>query len=231
MPAARSSRTKSRCPSRVPNRAHATATIPLHGQREDLPRARFLARLSRARARFLVRQQVPRSTDLVRRAVRHVQGIGRAQDTAAAELGRVTNLDNGRKLRIRVNDRGPFKEGRIIDLSYAAAVKLDVLDAGTAAVEVRAIDFGGEAAAIAARPVSVPVELQAGAFSNRETADQLARRLSDAGIENVQVKRARIRRDTVWRVRIGPVWEAALAQRLVDRVLGLGLEAPVYVYP
>ena len=143
----------------------------------------------------------------------------------------VTNLDNGRKLRIRVNDRGPFKEGRIIDLSYAAAVKLGVLDAGTAAVEVRALDFGGQAAAIAARPVSVPVELQAGAFSSRETADQLARRLGDADIDNVQVQRARVRRDTVWRVRIGPVWEPAHAQRLVERVLELGLEAPVYVYP
>ncbi|HKL50930.1 MAG TPA: septal ring lytic transglycosylase RlpA family protein [Wenzhouxiangellaceae bacterium] len=143
----------------------------------------------------------------------------------------VTNLDNGRKLRIRVNDRGPFKEGRIIDLSYAAAVKLGVLDAGTAAVEVRALDFGGQSAAIAARPVSVPVDLQAGAFSNRETADQLARRLGEAGIDNVRVQRARVRRDTVWRVRIGPVWEAAHAQRLVEHVLELGLEAPVYVYP
>ena len=143
----------------------------------------------------------------------------------------VTNLDNGRKLIVRVNDRGPFKAGRIIDLSYAAAVKLDVLDAGTAPVEVRAIDFGDEAATVAARPVSVPVELQAGAFSKRETADQLARRLRDAGIGHVQVQRARVRRNTLWRVRIGPVWEAAHAQRLVDRVLRLGLEAPVYVYP
>lgn len=143
----------------------------------------------------------------------------------------VTNLDNGRKLRVRVNDRGPFMDGRIIDLSYAAAVKLDVVNAGTAPVEVRAIDLGGEAAAIAARPVSVPVELQAGAFSRRESADRLARRLGEAGIENVHVRRARINRDSVWRVRIGPVWEAAHAQRLVERMLGLGLEAPVYVYP
>ncbi|MBS3747463.1 MAG: septal ring lytic transglycosylase RlpA family protein [Wenzhouxiangellaceae bacterium] len=143
----------------------------------------------------------------------------------------VTNLDNGRKLVVRVNDRGPFKDGRIIDLSYAAAVKLDVLDAGTAPVEVVAIDFGDEAAAIAARPVSVPVELQAGAFGSREPADRLARQLADAGIDNVRVRRARVDRDRVWRVRIGPVWEAALAQRLVDRILDMGLEAPVFVYP
>jgi rare lipoprotein A len=143
----------------------------------------------------------------------------------------VTNLDNGRKLVVRVNDRGPFKDGRIIDLSYAAAVKLDVLDAGTAPVEVRAIDFGEQGAKIAARPVSVPVEIQAGAFRRRDSANELARRLANTGIENVQVKSARVNRNRVWRVRIGPIWEAAHAQQLVERVLDLGLESPVFVYP
>jgi rare lipoprotein A len=143
----------------------------------------------------------------------------------------VTNLDNNRKLVVRVNDRGPFKEGRIIDLSYAAAVKLGVLDAGTAPVEVRAIDFGAETAKIAARPVSVPVEIQVGAFGRREAANRVARQLAEAGIDNVRVRGARVNRDRVWRVRIGPVWEAALAQRLVERTLELGLEAPVFVYP
>ncbi len=53
---------------------------------------------------------------------------------------RVTNLDNGRSVIVRVNDRGPFHEGRLIDLSYAAAVKLGVNVHGTANVEVRGID-------------------------------------------------------------------------------------------
>lgn len=53
---------------------------------------------------------------------------------------RVTNLDNGRSAILRVNDRGPFHDDRLIDLSYAAARKLDVLDQGTARVEVVAID-------------------------------------------------------------------------------------------
>jgi rare lipoprotein A len=52
----------------------------------------------------------------------------------------VTNLGNGRKVIVRVNDRGPFHDGRIIDMSYAAAVKLGMLGKGTARVEVRAID-------------------------------------------------------------------------------------------
>ncbi|HFC53134.1 MAG TPA: septal ring lytic transglycosylase RlpA family protein, partial [Gammaproteobacteria bacterium] len=53
---------------------------------------------------------------------------------------RVTNLRNGRSVVVKVNDRGPFHDNRLIDLSYVAAAKLDMLDTGTAPVEVRAID-------------------------------------------------------------------------------------------
>lgn len=61
----------------------------------------------------------------------------------------VTNLDNGRKVVVRVNDRGPFHTGRIIDLSYAAATVLDMKRAGTARVEVRALAGRGLAQAAA----------------------------------------------------------------------------------
>lgn len=53
---------------------------------------------------------------------------------------KVTNLKNNKSLIVRVNDRGPFKKGRIIDLSYAAAKKLDFVNEGTAQVLVEAID-------------------------------------------------------------------------------------------
>jgi rare lipoprotein A len=52
----------------------------------------------------------------------------------------VTNLENGRQIVVRVNDRGPFHDGRVIDLSYAAARKLDIVGPGTAEVRVRALD-------------------------------------------------------------------------------------------
>lgn len=58
---------------------------------------------------------------------------------------RVTNLDNGKSVVVRVNDRGPFHSGRLIDLSYAAAVKLGYRERGTANVEVRALTPGEEA--------------------------------------------------------------------------------------
>ncbi len=75
----------------------------------------------------------------------------------------VTNLNNGRNLVVRVNDRGPFHEQRIIDLSYAAAGKLGVLPTGTALVEVRAIQPGEPLPNLVARagespPYEIPVE-------------------------------------------------------------------------
>jgi rare lipoprotein A len=71
---------------------------------------------------------------------------------------RVTNLQNGRSIVVRVNDRGPFVGNRIIDLSYTAASKLDMLRNGTAMVEVRSIDPGALAAPLtaSAAPVGAP---------------------------------------------------------------------------
>ena len=57
----------------------------------------------------------------------------------------VTNLDNDRRVRVRINDRGPFKKGRIIDLSYAAARELDMVHKGLAPVKVRVVDAGASA--------------------------------------------------------------------------------------
>ncbi len=53
---------------------------------------------------------------------------------------RVTNLGNGNKVVVRINDRGPFKKGRIIDLSYEAARRLDMIDEGTARVKLTLLD-------------------------------------------------------------------------------------------
>lgn len=72
-------------------------------------------------------------------------------------FARVTNLENGKSVVVRVNDRGPFHDGRVIDLSYAAAVKLGIHPRGTGRVEVRGLTPGGDArpdpiAEAAARP-------------------------------------------------------------------------------
>jgi rare lipoprotein A len=87
---------------------------------------------------------------------------------------RVTNLQNGRSVVVRVNDRGPFVDNRIIDLSYTAASRLDMLRNGTAMVEVRALDFPAAtpdpgATLLAAGPAT-PASGQAGAAAAGGTA-------------------------------------------------------------
>ena len=79
-------------------------------------------------------------------------------------FARVTNLDNGRSVVVRVNDRGPFHEGRVVDLSYAAAVKLDIHRQGTGRVEVRALlpgEDGMPGTRLAAAPQPAPAPAQA----------------------------------------------------------------------
>jgi len=57
-------------------------------------------------------------------------------------VARITNLKNGKKIVIRINDRGPFKSGRILDVSYAAAVTLDFVKEGTTQVRIEVLEYG-----------------------------------------------------------------------------------------
>ena len=93
-------------------------------------------------------------------------------------FARVTNLENGRSVVVRVNDRGPFHEGRVIDLSYAAAVRLDIHRRGTGRVEVRALRPGEETGTLqAATPASTPTPA---ASAPPSAMDALVQRLPDA---------------------------------------------------
>ncbi len=143
---------------------------------------------------------------------------------------RVRHLENGRSVVVRINDRGPFHDDRIIDLSWAAAVELGIDEDGLGPVEVEAIAFEeGEVPAV--RPARVPVYLQVGAFSERERAEAVAERLGSAGVEPVRARSARTGSGRVWRVRVGPVSESERAIELVEKVAALGLGRPQYVYP
>ena len=110
---------------------------------------------------------------------------------------RVTNLANGKNTVVRVNDRGPFHGDRIIDLSYAAAVKLGFHDKGTSRVRIEVLEEQRKPQAPAAYIV------QAGAFSEFERADRSHRELQEmTGFRGVVVK---IPTDGFYRVRLGPV--------------------------
>jgi rare lipoprotein A len=164
----------------------------------------------------------------------------------------VTNLDNGKSLIVRVNDRGPFHDGRIVDLSYAAAAYLDYAANGTARVRVRAVTAdqqpapgnllltGGNAVNIQDEVITernlIEEEagsdyLQVGAFSSESSARQLLAR-----IQELTSVPAFIRSDMneatgslLHRVRLGPVNETIDFQALVRLFMDAGLGTPLRV--
>ena len=128
---------------------------------------------------------------------------------------RVTNRENGRSVVVKVNDRGPFHPGRIIDLSYAAAAKLGMLARGTAAVEIVVLTPGEtDASAAPSTKPSQPRFLQAGAFSSLANARSLYRRLSRIQEHPVEIRHG----DGLHRVVVGPLTDP-LQQRQLEQTL------------
>jgi len=143
---------------------------------------------------------------------------------------RVTNLQSGQSVVVRINDRGPFHEDRVIDLSYAAAVKIGIWPKGTGLVEVRGID-PGEPESELPPPAVVTSEhpgiyLQVGAFSDADNAERVAQRLRQAGLGTVQVTDAEINGQHVRRVRVGPLADVNSADQVSARIEGMGLPRP-----
>jgi rare lipoprotein A len=161
----------------------------------------------------------------------------------------VTNLENGRQVIVRINDRGPFVDDRVIDLSYAAAQALDMIRAGTARVEVRALGAPtGTVLAVAEAPderrrraapapaanaSAAAVEhaervrqlfIQVGAFSEAGNATKLVERLRDRGFENVFVVSDGT--DALHRVRVGPFSDVTEYDRASDGLRRSGVSDP-----
>jgi rare lipoprotein A len=134
---------------------------------------------------------------------------------------RVTNLRNGRAITVRINDRGPFKANRIIDLSYAAALKLDMVRDGTTWVEVEALEPGNPQPAPPPRPAAIYA--QAGAFGVEDNALHLRDRLDAAGLGPVRVQTDIVGGRTLYRVRLGPIDSVAAYDSLVERLHAAGV--------
>ena len=139
----------------------------------------------------------------------------------------VTNMDNGRRVVVKVNDRGPFHENRIIDLSYSAALKLGFAANGTALVEVRAINPDAPQPSeprIAANLKAGNVFfIQVGAFGNYENAAQLRSRLAGLADSLIQINEAVVKEKKLYRVRFGPIDDVNLADRIVQDLARYGV--------
>jgi len=163
---------------------------------------------------------------------------------------RVTNLQNGKSVVVKINDRGPFHENRLIDLSYAAAARLGILGKGTGLVEVAAIDpatyhkapakpriaasqpkVAHAATAAQAKDQPPPHEptlyLQVGAFHDRSNAERLQSQLSRVDLPaGLTISESTTDNQRVYRVRIGPLASVETADELTHLLADHGIRSP-----
>jgi rare lipoprotein A len=150
---------------------------------------------------------------------------------------RVRNLRNNKSVVVRVNDRGPFVDNRLIDLSYSAALKLDMIRDGTSLVEVTAINFEQPPAkpaetirvqSIEKKAYTDPapsndVFVQVGAFGERENAQRRYVLLRNRGFRQAFVHEDKERSPSLYRVRIGPITDATQYDVIVEELQQLGI--------
>ena len=143
-------------------------------------------------------------------------------------IAEVTNLDNGRTLRVRVNDRGPFVDGRVMDLSRGAAKALGVYTTGTARVRITWLGPAERLgpAPVYAAPSRAPDDdqryiVQIGAYSQRDNAKRAQDRLADARINS---------RDSLYVVYTGPFKGAAAAESHRQEAIDAGFSGAILVH-
>jgi len=154
----------------------------------------------------------------------------------------VTNLKNGRKVIVKVNDRGPFESNRLIDLSYVAAKKLGMLGHGTTYVDVKAIDPNQYAMHMANPSVPMfadahhfhrshhqkyPMYLQVGTFVSLNYAESVQHRLSKVIAPPVKVALQTHKHSHFYRVQIGPIKNMETANRINATLKSAGFEGKV----
>lgn len=139
-------------------------------------------------------------------------------------LVEVRNLENGRTVRVRINDRGPFVRGRVIDLTYAAAEEIGMLGSGTARVELTVLPFGTLAPDDPVLAGLPRYTVQIGAFGDSLRARALAEELRTKYPETT------VSDDGAWhRVQVGQFTDRSLADELRQQLQKLGFAALVVV--
>jgi len=144
---------------------------------------------------------------------------------------RVRNLKNNRSIVVRVNDRGPFVGNRLIDLSFAAASRLDMIRDGTSLVEVTAISFdkppSRPSSTVDAAPGAVEPNarsfVQVGAFGEKNNAQRRLAMLRNGGIGSAFVHEDKSNSPTLYRVRIGPIADVDQYDSIVEILQRLGI--------
>jgi rare lipoprotein A len=138
------------------------------------------------------------------------------RDLPLGTVVEVTNVDNGKRVRVRINDRGPFARGRIVDLSKEAARQLDLLGPGTGRVRLAVVSPGPTPTPV---PSSIPWYVQVGSFADAEHARRQADRIRATG-RDVVLEPYR----GLTRVKVGPFATRALAEETLTALEASGFE-------
>ncbi|MGR9116761.1 MAG: septal ring lytic transglycosylase RlpA family protein [Gammaproteobacteria bacterium] len=142
---------------------------------------------------------------------------------------RVTNLSNHRSIVVRINDRGPFHDNRIIDLSYVAAAKLGIEKHGTGFVEVRALEPERPSQPTIGESGQSDIYLQIGAFSDHNNALALKNKLSTNRLPEPRIK-PDIQNDvTLYKVQLGPLVSVEDADELNKKLAAMGITQTRYI--
>lgn len=142
---------------------------------------------------------------------------------------RVTNLENKRSIVVRINDRGPFHDNRIIDLSYVAAAKLGIEKNGTGFVEVRALEPDQSTRSPTTGSSQSDVYLQIGAFSDPNNALELKNKLTVHHLPAPRIKPYTHNDVTLYKVQLGPLVSAEDADALNEKLAAIGITQTRYV--
>jgi rare lipoprotein A len=138
----------------------------------------------------------------------------------------ITNLQNKRTIVVRINDRGPFFDNRVLDLSYFAAKQLGMEEAGTSPVAIKTIP--AEQALMQLQKQKHPVYLQVGAFDNKETAKKLQRELGRHHLPVPQINASSHKGATLYKVQL-PIKSSGNAVELNHKLSKLGIKDTQFV--
>ena len=148
-----------------------------------------------------------------------------------SSYARITNLENQRSVIVRINDRGPFHGDRVLDLSYAAAKKLDLHQSGTGAVEIKAI--APEQALTQLQNTAVNQEknvyLQIGSFDNKKKAQKLQNKITANHLAQPEILPSKHQGSTLYKVQMGPIQSSESVDKLNLQLAKLGITTTQFV--
>jgi rare lipoprotein A len=143
----------------------------------------------------------------------------------------VTNLDNHRSVIVRINDRGPYVGNRELDLSYAAAKKLDLQEDGLGSVEIKVIPASQALPQLQqiAATQDRNLYLQVGSFGSAKKAMKLKNKIAANHLPEPDIRSSTYKKSTLYKVQLGPINSTDLANQLSEQLAEIGITDTQFV--